>query len=76
MRVTPCASSFILCASLAVVFALWILMFIWRWDVPVSLMILRPAFLKTAARGGGASTAEGAGAARTAAAGYAAKHLQ
>lgn len=66
----------LLCASLTVALLAWVVMFLWRWDVPVSLVILRPSMAKTARRAGGASAVAGGTAARNAASEYAVKHLQ
>ncbi|CAB9510642.1 expressed unknown protein [Seminavis robusta] len=71
-------STTLLCASLALVAVLWIVVSLWRWNLPQSLMILRPSsasMAKTARGATGASAASG-GVARRAAADYAAKHLQ
>lgn len=71
-------SSFLLCTSLAVVFVLWILVFLWGWDVPVSIMIVRQGNLWNTARSSGsaAATTENIVARSAAARKYAAKHLQ
>jgi len=69
-------STTLLCGSLAVAFVMLVLMFLWRWDAPVSLMILRPAMSKTAPGTGGASVAGNGDMARNAASEYAAMHLQ
>ena len=68
-------STSLLCGSLAFALVVWVLMFVWRWDVPVSLMILRPS-MKTARGAGGATAAASGSVAKRAAADYAAKHLQ
>jgi hypothetical protein len=70
-------STTLLCSSLAVVVVLWIVASLWRWNLPPSLMILRPSMVKTA-RGASRASAANGSVARTggAAADYAAKHLQ
>lgn len=64
----------LLCASIAVVFILWVLLFFWRWDVPVSLMIVRPSLVLGAPNAGVATSEKMV--AHSAARKYAAKHLQ
>jgi len=65
----------LLFASLGIALAFWVLLFLWRWDVPVSLMILRTSMARTA-RGAthGASAAAGRNATQRAA--YVARNLQ
>lgn len=63
-------------ASLGTVLVVGGMLFLWPWDVPASLVILRPGMAKTARGARDASAAAGRSAARKTASEYAAKHLQ
>ena len=66
----------LMCASLGAVLVVGGMLFLWPWDVPASLVILRPGMAKTAREARDASAAAGRNAARRTAVEYAAKHLQ